>query len=191
MSTTPSKRFRRAGDQVTCPCASRYPLKPAHHDWLLSFEERGLTGVMKVIDHFAFTSDGGPLPGELGWADFVGFVNAHDWANPYSVARLAQFVDEAIRHRIEAKARLEIHSSTVLDGDDHRAGLGDLTDTVTAFAPPPPPVALEHRVTGSGLIALASGGDASAPEKAPALPPATVAALRRAVEANRPPYPTD
>jgi hypothetical protein len=87
----------RAGTQ-DCPCSKLGRMSPAHHDWLLSYEERGLDGVIDLIDYLEAEA-GDEYHTGLMWMDFADFVALHNWREPAAVHRIARYIEGAIRGR--------------------------------------------------------------------------------------------
>ncbi len=87
------------GDLADCPCNRRWSLDRAHHDWLLSFEQRGVSGAVEVMDYFGTDADENEREELtlLSWVDFLDFVAVHNWQDPEAVQSLASMVDHAIR----------------------------------------------------------------------------------------------
>lgn len=83
-----------------CPCRAAFLLTPEHHDWLLSFEQRGMTGVAEIIDELNTSADSEAGHRELAWVDFPTFVAMHNWGNPFAVRELVVCVVEGIRLRL-------------------------------------------------------------------------------------------
>ncbi|HSH58535.1 MAG TPA: hypothetical protein VK988_02625 [Acidimicrobiales bacterium] len=88
-----------AVDLADCePCSRRWELSQDHHDWLLTFEQRGLAGAIELMQYLEINSEG-EGPEGLGWVDFPTFVAMHNWQDPDAVQSLASMVDDAIRAR--------------------------------------------------------------------------------------------
>jgi hypothetical protein len=83
-------------EPAKCAC---FPLEVEHHDWLLSFEARGLAGAMELFQHFKALAEEGSEDGELAWVDFPDFVSRHNWQDANAVSEFARLVDDAIRDR--------------------------------------------------------------------------------------------
>jgi hypothetical protein len=92
---------------VECSCGAVFDhLDQAHHDWLLSFEDRGVAGVMEIVNFFEGEADCYPTPGNLEWQELPDFVARHNWRNPLAVAELANYVGRAITSRLEYQRRM-------------------------------------------------------------------------------------
>jgi hypothetical protein len=68
-----------------------YELAERTHWDILSFEDRGLTGVLEVLEHVDLSTDkalDSGIPTLYYW-DVEGFVAEHNWRDPVLVARLA------------------------------------------------------------------------------------------------------
>lgn len=89
--------------RLRCSCDRVFhDLDQEHHDWLLSFEERGLPGVVEILEYLDSDADCDTPTGCLRWSDFEEFVAMHSWQQPADVYLLASFVEGAIRRRAMA-----------------------------------------------------------------------------------------
>ncbi len=108
------------GDLADCPCNRRWSLDRAHHDWLLSFEQRGVSGAVEVMNYFGTDADENEREELtlLSWVDFLDFVAVHNWQDPEAVQSLASMVDHAIRWQINlARASSRLKAIAVLSGE--------------------------------------------------------------------------
>ncbi len=76
-----------------CNCDAANDISAEHHDWLLSFESRGASGVQEIIEAMERSEGGVPddvraLGAGLHWTDFSTFVADHNWTDPVAVHNL-------------------------------------------------------------------------------------------------------
>lgn len=93
-----------AGEQPTCPsCGDAYPgLDAGHHEWLLTFEERGAAGAAELLQLFDLqASNGNAEDGELPWVEFRDWAARHHWTDPAGVADFASIAEELCNLRAE------------------------------------------------------------------------------------------
>jgi hypothetical protein len=94
-------RLRRQQRRVTghqaCGCRRSFLLPAEHLEWLVTFEDRGLAGVVDLIAHFDRATDGEHEEGTLGWVDLRDFVGMHSWRQPAEVWQLAQVITDRCR----------------------------------------------------------------------------------------------
>lgn len=83
-----------------CPCGHEGP----GHDWVLGLEDRGIEGIVELIDRFEITWHGeaedfgfDPIP--VG-VDLNEMVARHNWRQPAIVERLVDFIVTAERARM-------------------------------------------------------------------------------------------
>lgn len=90
------------------PCPCEWAEHEAFHDRLLTFEERGIEGVVWLLDSLAAHAEEEPSPDHpLAWTELLRCVAEHNWQHPLAVARLAVEVQElfALRGRAPAGGR--------------------------------------------------------------------------------------
>jgi hypothetical protein len=87
----------KTADRDYCGCQRAFRLDKEHHDWLLTFEERGLAGAMQLVSHFAESRDCEVRDDYLHWVDFPQFVAMHSWQSPADVYDLASFIEGYLR----------------------------------------------------------------------------------------------
>lgn len=93
-----TKRTPRVhADHQDCGCARAFRLSQEHHDWLTSFEERGVAGVVEIIAHCSRSADGNTAADTLMWVDLTDFAAMHSWTSPADVRDLAFHIVEALR----------------------------------------------------------------------------------------------
>ena len=96
------ERPRTVLDSFGCPCEFGGGIRGPGHDWILGLEDRGIEGVVDLINRFEITLDGeaenfgfDPIP---TW-DLPALVARHNWRQPAVVVRLVNFVVKAERAR--------------------------------------------------------------------------------------------
>ena len=95
-------------DEDYCPCQRMLgTLSREHHDWLLSFEARGLVGAMDLLTYAHGDEGHGTESGHLSWIDLPEFVALHSWDQPAAVHQFVQLIDSEIRVRSAATKALE------------------------------------------------------------------------------------
>lgn len=86
---------------TTCQCDLAKDA-PITHEWMLTLETRGATGIHELIREFDHQADDGVPEYPLSWTEFPTFVAEHNWQDPFAMSRLAEWIDTAIRRRIRA-----------------------------------------------------------------------------------------
>jgi hypothetical protein len=89
----------RGREVVDCPSSTCSHLSRAHHDWLLTCEQRGISGVVEVMQYLETEEALEREEGTLSWVDFPDFVATHNWRDPAGVHGLASMTDALIRSR--------------------------------------------------------------------------------------------
>src|SRR5688572_14444931 len=98
-----------------CQCTwltmnDHYELAEQTHRDILSFEDRGLAGVIEVLEHVDMSTDCEMPSGipPLYYYDFEGFVADHNWRDPVLVAQLAARINFDRRMLESAYRRREV-----------------------------------------------------------------------------------
>jgi hypothetical protein len=113
-----------ASEVADCPSRTCSHLGRAHHDWLLTCEQRGIPGVVEVMQYLETAEAMEREDGTLSWVDFPDFVATHNWRDPVAVHDLASTTDALIRSRREHREALIANAEdrTLESDPDDRGG---------------------------------------------------------------------
>ena len=99
-----------------CLCADTFThLRKREHDSLLSVEDRGVEGLVLLLEDLVSRTEQFRSPGDLHFWEFREFVEMHSWQNPVAMYRFA-----AVLHHTVFQPELRIRKDAAKVAEQQR-----------------------------------------------------------------------